>query len=143
MAREGADVSIVYLPEEESDAQDTKKYIEKAGRKANLMALDITKEENCKKIIETHMEVFGKLNVLVNNAAMQEVCEELQNIDLAVVEKTFRTNILAMFAMTKYALPHIKRGGSIINSASIASYEGNPIMVDYASTKGSIVTFTV
>jgi NAD(P)-dependent dehydrogenase (short-subunit alcohol dehydrogenase family) len=71
MAREGADVSIVYLPAEEEDAQHTKKYIEKAGRKANLMALDITSEENCHKIIDTHMEKFGKLNCLVNNAAMQ------------------------------------------------------------------------
>lgn len=71
MAREGADVSFVYLPEEEEDAQGTKSYIEKAGRRANLLPLDITSEENCKKIIESHMQTFGKLNVLVNNSAMQ------------------------------------------------------------------------
>ena len=91
MAREGADVSFLYLPEEEEDAQYTKKAIEESGRKAVTMALDVTKEDDCKKAIETHMKQFGKLNVLVNNAAMQEVCEDLKDINLAVVEKTYRT----------------------------------------------------
>lgn len=88
------------------------------------------------------MATFGKLNILVNNAAMQEMCENLQDIDLNVVEKTFRTNILSMFALTKFALPHMKRGSTIVNSCSIAGFDGNPTMVDYASTKGAIVTFT-
>jgi len=142
MAREGADVSIVYLPEEEEDAQWTKAHIEKAGRKANLMALDLTKDENCKKAIEQHVETFGKLSVLVNNSAMQEVCQDLKDIDLSVVERTFRTNILSMFAMSKYALQHMKRGCSIVNSCSVAAYMGNPQLVDYSSTKGAISTFT-
>lgn len=124
MAREGADVSFVYLHEEETDAQDTKKAIEAAGRKANLLALDITSEENCKKAIDSHMEKFGKLSVLVNNSAMQEFVKDLKDIDLAVVEKTFRTNILSIFAMCKFALPHMKRGSSIINSSSVAGYMG-------------------
>lgn len=124
MAREGADVSFVYLPEEEADAQGTKEYIEKAGRKANLLALDITVEANCKKAIDSHMEKFGKLNVLVNNSAMQEFVDDIKEIDLAVVEKTFRTNILSIFAMTKFALPHMKRGSSVINSCSVAGYMG-------------------
>lgn len=142
MAREGADVSFVYLPEEESDAQDTKAYIEKAGRKANLLALDITDEANCRKAVDSHMQAFGKLSVLVNNSAMQEFVDDLKKIDLAVVEKTFRTNILSIFAITKAALPHMKRGSSIINSCSIAGYAGNPNAVDYSSTKGAIATFT-
>lgn len=142
MAREGADISFVYLPEEEKDAQWTKKAIEKAGRKAHLLALDVTSAENCKKAVDSHMEVFGKLNVLVNNSAMQEMCDDLKDIDLAVVEKTYRTNILSMFAMTKFALPHMKRGASIVNSCSVAGYMGNPQLVDYSSTKGAIATFT-
>jgi len=124
MAREGADVSFVYLPEEESDAQGTKKAIEAAGRKAHLLPLDVTSEANCRKIIDSHMEKFGKLSVLVNNSAMQEFVPDMKDIDLAVVEKTFRTNILSMFALTKFALPHMKRGSSIINSCSVAGYMG-------------------
>jgi len=142
MAREGADVTIVYLPEEQEDADATAEYIHEAGRRSNLLALDITVEANCQKIIDSHMEKFGKLSVLVNNAAMQEFVDDLVDIDLAVVEKTYRTNILSMFALTKFALPHMKRGSSIINSTSIAGYAGNPNAVDYSSTKGAIATFT-
>jgi len=142
MAREGADITIVYLPEEEEDAQWTKSQIEKAGRQAQLLTLDVTKEENCKNIIDAHISKFGKLSVLVNNAAMQEMCEDIADINLGVVEKTFRTNILSMFAMVKYAMPHLKRGSSIINSSSVAAYMGNPTLVDYSATKGAITTFT-
>ncbi|TLD37528.1 hypothetical protein E2P81_ATG04340 [Venturia nashicola] len=142
MAREGADISFVYLPEEEEDAQATKTAIESAGRKANLLPLDITSEENCKKAVDSHMNAFGKISVLVNNSAMQEFVDDFKDIDLAVVEKTFRTNILSIFAMVKFALPHMKRGSSIINSSSIAGYMGNPQAVDYSSTKGAIATFT-
>ncbi|KAI4151782.1 MAG: hypothetical protein LQ340_003306 [Diploschistes diacapsis] len=142
MAREGADISFVYLPEEEEDAQATKKMIEAAGRKAHLMALDVTSEANCKKIVDEHIKTFGKLSVLVNNSAMQEICNDLKDIKLEVVEKTFRTNILSIFALTKFALPHMKRGSAIVNSCSIAGYMGNPQLVDYSSTKGAIATFT-
>ncbi|KAL9112215.1 MAG: hypothetical protein Q9187_007807, partial [Circinaria calcarea] len=142
MAREGADISFVYLPEEEEDAQATKKEIEKTGRKAHLLSLDITSRENCQKAVDEHMKTFGKLSVLVNNSAMQVICEDLKDIDLDVTEKTFRTNILSMFAMCKYALPHMKRGASIVNSCSVAGYMGSPTLVDYSSTKGAIATFT-
>ncbi|KIW86296.1 hypothetical protein Z517_01691 [Fonsecaea pedrosoi CBS 271.37] len=142
MAREGADITFVYLPEEEEDAQWTKNQIEKAGRQAQPLTLDVTSEENCKKIVEAHMNKFGKLSVLVNNSAMQEICNDIEDINLGVVEKTFRTNILSMFAMVKYALPHMKRGSSIVNSSSVAAYMGNPQLVDYSSTKGAITTFT-
>ncbi|KAH9872585.1 hypothetical protein J1614_004978 [Plenodomus biglobosus] len=141
-AREGADVSIVYLPEEEEDAQYVKKKVEEAGRKANLMVFDLKDRSNCEKAVEGHMKAFGKLNVLVNNAAMQEACEDIKDIDLDVTEKTFQTNIVSMFAMTKYALKHMKRGDSIVNSSSVAAYMSNPSLLDYASTKGAISTFT-
>jgi NAD(P)-dependent dehydrogenase (short-subunit alcohol dehydrogenase family) len=142
MAREGADVTIVYLPEEETDAKWTAGQIEKAGRQAQLLALDLTSEPNCQKAIDAHMAKFGKLSVLVNNSAMQEVCNDFADIDLGVVEKTFRTNVLSMFTMTKFALPHMRRGSSIVNSCSVAAYMGNPQLVDYSSTKGAISTFT-
>jgi NAD(P)-dependent dehydrogenase (short-subunit alcohol dehydrogenase family) len=162
-AREGADVSIVYLPEEEEDAQYVKGKVEEAGRKANLMSLDLRVRENCEKAVQGHMDAFGKLNVLVNNgmisllhvmawywtnvscvtiAAMQEMCQDITDIDLDVTEKTFQTNVISMFAMSKYALKHMKRGDSIVNSSSVAAYMSNPTLLDYASTKGAIATFT-
>ncbi|KAG9855162.1 short chain dehydrogenase/ reductase-like protein, partial [Aureobasidium melanogenum] len=142
MAREGADVSIVYLPEEEEDAQYTIKQIEKAGRKGHGMQYDLKEEANCKAAIEEHIKVFGKLNVLVNNASMQESCEDHREIDISTVTKTFQTNIIQMMAMSKYALQHMKRGDNIVNSASVLAYLGDPSKIDYSSTKGAIVTFT-
>ncbi|KAG9570513.1 short chain dehydrogenase/ reductase-like protein, partial [Aureobasidium melanogenum] len=142
MAREGADVSIVYLPEEEEDAQYTIKQIEKAGRKGHGMQYDLKEEANCKAAIEEHIKIFGKLNVLVNNASMQESCEDHREIDISTVTKTFQTNIIQMMAMSKYALQHMKRGDNIVNSASVLAYLGDPSKIDYSSTKGAIVTFT-
>jgi len=141
-AREGADISFVYLPEEEEDAQATKAEIEKAGRKANLMVLDLLKRENCEKAVNEHMKAFGKMSILVNNSAMQEVCQDITDINLDAVEKTFHLNVIGMFAMTKYAMPHMKRGSTIINTGSVAGYMGNPELCDYSSTKGAISTFT-
>lgn len=141
MAREGADISIVYLPKVE-DAQDTKKMVEKVGRRAYLMALDLRESENCRRVVEEHMKAFGKLSVLVNNSAMQEICNDIRDINLNVVGKTYRMDILSMFAMCKFALPHMKRGASIINSCPVAARIDNPQLVDYPSTKVAIVTFT-
>ncbi|CAC9895102.1 unnamed protein product [Aureobasidium pullulans] len=132
MAREGADVSILYLPEEEEDAQYTIKQIEKAGRKGHGMQYDLKEESNCKAAIDEHIKVFGKLNVLVNNASMQESCEDHREIDISVVTKTFQTNIIQ----------HMKRGDNIVNSASVLAYMGDASKIDYSSTKGAIVTFT-
>ncbi|KAH7063942.1 tropinone reductase 1 [Paraphoma chrysanthemicola] len=115
---------------------------DEAGQKANLMQFDLKDRENCQKAVQAHMKAFGKLNVLVNNAAMQEMCLDITEIDLDVTEKTFQTNVISMFAMTKYALKHMKRGDSIINSSSVAAYMSNPTLLDYASTKGAIATFT-
>ncbi|KAH0175195.1 short chain dehydrogenase/ reductase-like protein, partial [Aureobasidium melanogenum] len=142
MAREGADVSILYLPEEEEDAQYTIKQIEKAGRKGHGMQYDLKEEANCKAAIDEHIKVFGKLNVLVNNASMQESCEDHRAIDISTVTKTFQTNIIQMMALSKYALQHMKRGDNIVNSASVLAYMGDPSKIDYSSTKGAIVTFT-
>jgi len=142
MAREGADVTILYLPEEEEDAQYTLKEIEKAGRKCHLFAGDLKEEANCKKAVEEHMQAHGRLNVLVNNTSMQEVCNEHSDIDLSVVDKTFRTNVWQMMAMTKFSLPHMPRGSSVVNSCSVAGYMGNPQLVDYSASKGAIATFT-
>lgn len=135
-------MSRLCICREEEDAQDTKKMVEKAGRRAYLMALDLRESENCRRAVEEHMKAFGKLSVLVNNSAMQETCNDIRDINLDVVEKTYRTNILSMFAMCRFALPHIKRGASIINSCSVAAHMDNPQLVDYPSTKGAIVTFT-
>ncbi|GAB7353566.1 hypothetical protein MBLNU459_g3996t2 [Dothideomycetes sp. NU459] len=142
MAREGADVTILYLPGEEEDANYTIEEIKKAGRKAHGITLDLKEEANCKKAVEEHMSVHGKLNVLVNNSSMQEICREHGDIDISIVQKTFQTNVIQMMAMTKYALPHMKRGSSVINSSSVAAYMGNPELVDYSATKGAITTFT-
>ncbi|WVF69364.1 hypothetical protein IAT40_004140 [Kwoniella sp. CBS 6097] len=141
-AREGADITIVYLPEEEEDAQRTKKAIEEDGRKCVTIAADLMKEEEVKRIVETHIKEHGKLDILVNNASKQIMSQDLAEIDLKNVESTFRSNILGMFALTKYSLPHLKRGSSIINSSSVTAFKGSPAMTDYSSTKGAIVTFT-
>jgi len=142
-AREGcAGISITYLPEEEEDAQDAKKELEGAGAKVNLIMGDLMDGQHCKAAVDSHMKVFGKLNVLVNNASKQIMCKDFAEIDLNNVESTFRSNILQMFAVTKFALPHLHRGSSIINTTSVTAYKGSGGIVDYASTKGSIVSFT-
>jgi len=141
-AREGSDVSIVYLPEEQPDAEDTKKMVEKEGRECLLIPGDLMDNETCRKAVEKHMNKFGALHVLVNNASKQIMCKNFEEIDLNNVESTFRSNILQMFAMTKYALPHMEKGASIINTSSTVAFRGTASMVDYSATKGAIVSFT-
>jgi NAD(P)-dependent dehydrogenase (short-subunit alcohol dehydrogenase family) len=136
MAREGVDSTIIYLPEEEEDAQETRKLVEKEGRKCQTLAFDLKKVENVQKVVDKHIQEYGHLDILVNNASQQVECKDFEEIDLETVEKTFRTNILSMFALTKYALPHLKKGSSIINTTSVTAYRGSPAMVDYSSTKG-------
>ena len=121
-AREGADLTLVYLPEEEEDAQVTKREVERAGRQCNLCHANVRDEEQCRRAVESHVERFGgRLNVLVNNSAMQEICNDIVGIDLETVEKTFRTNIWSMFCMAKVALQYMTRGDTIVNSTSVAS----------------------
>jgi NAD(P)-dependent dehydrogenase (short-subunit alcohol dehydrogenase family) len=140
-AKEGADVAIVYL-EEHSDAEETKSLIEAEGRKCLLFSGDVGDEEFCKEAVSKTVDRFGRLDILVNNAAEQHPQPSILNITSAQLEKTFRTNIFSYFYMTKMALPFLKKGASIINTASITAYKGNEQLLDYSATKGAIVTFT-
>ncbi|EGL17227.1 MULTISPECIES: SDR family oxidoreductase [Paenibacillus] len=140
-AQEGADVAIVYLSEH-SDAEKTKSLVEQEGRKCLLIPGDLGDESFCKKVIDQTVSGLGKLDILVNNAGEQHPQNSLEDITAEQLEKTFRTNIFSMFFLTKAALPHLKRGSAVINTASITAYKGNPTLIDYSSTKGAIVSFT-
>jgi NAD(P)-dependent dehydrogenase (short-subunit alcohol dehydrogenase family) len=140
-AKEGADVAIVYLNEDE-DAQTTREYIEQEGRRCLLIKGDLGDEQFCNQAIEDTVSDFGKLDILVNNAAEQHVQEELADITADQLERTFRTNIFSMFYLTKAALKHLQEGSCVINSTSVTAYKGKAILMDYASTKGAIVAFT-
>ncbi|KAJ9262057.1 hypothetical protein DTO195F2_3759 [Paecilomyces variotii] len=142
MAREGADITIVYLPEEQEDAIETKRLVELEKRTCNLFAGNLMDNETCKRAVDEHIKNFGKLNVLVNNASQQLLCSDFAQIDLDEVAKIFRTNILQMLAVTKFALPHLHKGDSIINNTSVTTFRGSKSMVDYSATKGAIVGFT-
>lgn len=141
-AREGADVVIAYLNEDE-DAAEAKQAVESAGRQALTIAGDIGDEAHCRALVEQTVQRFGRIDLLVNNAPFQgEAIENFLEISLERVERTFRTNILAMFTLVHYALPHMRPGSAIINTASIQAYQPTPTILDYATTKGAIVTFT-
>ena len=140
-AKEGADVAIVYL-DEHDDANETKQLIEAEGRKCLLYAGDIGNEDFCKEVTNKILSEFGSLDILVNNAAEQHPQKSLSNITAAQLEKTFRTNIFSYFYMSKMALPHLKKGASIINTASITAFKGNEQLIDYSASKGAIVSFT-
>ena len=141
-AREGADVLISYLEAEESDAQEAVRVVEEAGKKAVLVPGDIRDESHCQEMVEQAMQEFGKIDVLVNNAAYQMVCNGIQEISSEQFDRTFKTNIYAMFYLCKAALPHMKPGASIINTCSKEAYHPKPSLMDYAATKGAIVTFS-
>ena len=141
-AREGADVAIAYL-NEHPDAEKTKRVVEDSGRQALLLPGDLAVEAHCRKVVEETVKRFGRIDVLVNNAAFQgKAVEKFEELDAERLERTFRVNILAMFYLVRYALPHMKAGGSIINVSSIQAYQPKPAILDYACTKGAIVTFT-
>jgi NAD(P)-dependent dehydrogenase (short-subunit alcohol dehydrogenase family) len=140
-AKEGADVAISYLNEEE-DAQDTKKRVEQYGRKCLLLPGDVSKEKNCISIINKTIKQYGRIDILVNNAATQIEAETLEDVKTEDLVKTFETNIFSMFWITKAVLPHMKKGCSVINTTSVTAYRGSPTLIPYASTKGAIVAFT-
>ncbi|WP_411830252.1 SDR family oxidoreductase [Paenibacillus alba] len=140
-AAEGADVVIVYLDEHE-DAKETKRLVEAEGRECILIAGDIGEEDFCSEVVNQTIAAYGKLDILVNNAAEQHPQERIEDISKDQLEKTFRTNIFSFFYMTKAAMPYLKEGAAIINTASITAYQGNKGLLDYASTKGAIVSFT-
>jgi|SRR5690554_6733850 len=140
-AREGADVAISYLAEHE-DAEDTRKAVEQEGRRCLLLAGNIEEEAWCRQLVDDTMAEFGRLDVLVNNAAVQYPQHELADITREQLEKTFRTNVYPLFHTTARALEHLPDDGSIINTASVTAYRGNDRLIDYSATKGAIVAFT-
>jgi len=141
-AREGADVAISYLPEEEKDARAVVKEIEAAGQKALPIAGDITNEVFSRELVQRVVREFGSIDILVNNAGKQVYVENLDELTSEQFQETFATNVFAMFWITKEAVPHMPAGASIINTTSIQSYQPSPGLLDYASTKGAITAFT-
>lgn len=140
-AREGADVAIIYL-EEQQDAEKTKQLVEQEGQHCLLLKEDISDPKSSEKCVAETLKVFGKINILINNAGVQYQQKDLGDISTEQLEKTFKTNIFSIFHLTKAVLPHLKEGDSIINTTSITSYHGHDELMDYASTKGAITTFT-
>lgn len=141
-AREGADVAIAYLSEH-SDAEETKRAVEAAGRQAITIAGDIADQATCERLVQETVRRFGKIDLLVNNAAYQgESVEKFEDLTAERVEHTFKTNILAMFHIVRAALPHMQSGSAIINTGSIQAYQPSPNILDYAATKGAIVAFS-
>lgn len=140
-AREGADIVVSYLNEHD-DAQDTGQWVEKAGRRAVLISGDIKSEEHCNELIDRTVAEFGKIDVLVNNAAFQRTYSDIADITAQDWDETFRTNIYAPFFLAKAAVAHMPRGSAIINTTSIQSRQPSPYLLAYASTKGAISNFT-
>jgi NAD(P)-dependent dehydrogenase (short-subunit alcohol dehydrogenase family) len=141
-AREGANVAIVYLPQEQSDAEETKRAVEKEGHRALLISGDVTDPEFCKQAVQRTVKEYGKLDILVNNAAFQQNQKGLEDVTEEQWDRTFKTNIYGYFRMAKAALPHLKPGSAIINTGSITGMEGSKELLDYSATKGAIHAFT-
>ncbi|MEI6948432.1 SDR family oxidoreductase [Paraflavisolibacter sp. H34] len=140
-AKEGANVAIVYLNEHE-DANEVKKSVEEEGRQCLLLPGNIREDQFCKKAVEATVSAFGGIDILVNNAATQTEQKSVEDISTEQLYETFETNIFPYFYFCRYALPHMKKGSSIINTTSVTAYRGSPSLMDYAATKGAIVTFT-
>lgn len=140
-AQEGADVAISYLSEH-VDAEEVKKGVEGHGRRCLLLPGNIRETAYCDKVVEDTVKEFGKLDILVNNAATQTEQEGLEKISDEQLLETFETNIFSMFRITRAALKHLKKGASIINTTSVTAYRGSGHLIDYSATKGAIVTFT-
>ncbi len=140
-AKEGADVAIVYY-EATSDAEYTKERIEKHGQRCLLIKGDVGDESFCQQAVKETVDELGRLDILVNNAGEQHVMDSIRDISREQLDRTFRTNIYSMFYLIKAALPHLPQGSAIINTTSVTAYKGNPVLLDYSSTKGAIVAFT-
>ncbi|HET6860015.1 MAG TPA: SDR family oxidoreductase [Streptomyces sp.] len=142
-AREGADVLITHLTEEAEEARETVRLVEEAGRKAVAVDCDIREEEQCRALVERAVSEFGRIDILVNNAAYQmSQPDGIGSISTEQFDRVMRTNLYGMFWLSKMSLPHMPRGGCIINSTSVQAYKPSPHLLDYAMTKGAIVTFT-
>jgi len=140
-AKEGANIAFIYL-NEHTDAQETRRLVDELERPCLSVAGDVGDESFCRSAVDQTVDRFGKIDVLINNAGEQHPQENPEDITSEQIERTFRTNIFAQFYMVKAALPHMKKGTSIVNIASITAYEGNPRLIDYSATKGAIVSFT-
>ncbi|MBB3018703.1 NAD(P)-dependent dehydrogenase (short-subunit alcohol dehydrogenase family) [Microvirga lupini] len=140
-AREGADLAILYLNESE-DAQETKRLVEREGRSCLTLAGDVGDPGFCRSAVDQVIQRFGKLDVLVNNAAEQHPKKEIEEITPEQIDRTFRTNIFGYFYMVQAAMPHLKKGAAIINTTSVTAYRGSGDLLDYSATKGAIVAFT-
>jgi NAD(P)-dependent dehydrogenase (short-subunit alcohol dehydrogenase family) len=141
-AREGADVAFTYLKEEQRDADETTRAVEAEGQRALAIEADLTGPKACKDVVKRTVDEFGKLDILVNNAAFQQHQESLDDLTEEQWDHTFRTNIYAYFHMAKAALPHLQEGSAIVNTGSITGLEGSKQLLDYSSTKGAIHAFT-
>jgi len=140
-AREGADVAIIYHQEDE-DAQTTRELVEEKGKRAILIKADVKDEEDCAAAVEQIVKELGRLDIIINNAAIQHPQESIEKITGQQLEDTFETNIFSQFYIVKAALPHLQKGSAIINTASVTAYRGSGQLLDYAATKGAIVAFT-
>jgi len=141
-AREGADVAIIYLPAEQSDAEETRDAVEAEGRRCLLIPGDVADDEFCEEVVEQVTEEFGRLDVLVNNAAFQEHAPSIEDITLEHFDRTIKTNLYGYFNMAKAAIPHMERGASIINTGSVTGLLGSKELLDYSMTKGGIHAFS-
>ncbi|KAJ9483571.1 hypothetical protein VN97_g9833 [Penicillium thymicola] len=141
-AMEGASSLITYLPEEEKDAQETKQRVEETGQSCYCFATDLRDKKNCQKVVDTALKSLGGIDILVNNAGTQTMIDDIKDLEESQWESTFDTNIHPIFYLSKYTLPHLKNGSTIINCASVNHYIGRPDLLDYTSTKGAIVAFT-
>jgi len=141
-AREGADVAIMYLPEEERDATETRAAIQAEGRRALLLPGDVVDPEYCERCVDRVVDELGAIDILVNNAAFQKNQESIEDIDYEQLERTFRTNFFGYFYLAKAAVPRMKKGSCIINTGSITGLEGEKTLIDYSATKGAIHAFT-
>ena len=140
-AKEGADIVIAYL-RETKDAKQTQKEVESYSRKCTLIKGDLGKENHCKKVIETAIKNHKKIDIIVNNAGLHWEAESIEDISTEQLSKTFQNNFFSYFWITKYAMPYLEKGASIINTTSVTAYRGSPQLIDYASTKGAIIAFT-
>jgi NAD(P)-dependent dehydrogenase (short-subunit alcohol dehydrogenase family) len=140
-AKEGADIALVYL-NEHADAKETVRLVEQCGRRALRIAGDLGRETFCRQAVRRAVTVFRRLDIVVNNAAEQHPQRQLQRVTARQLERTFRTNIFSAFYVTKAALRYLRRGSAIINTTSVTAYRGSPHLIDYAATKGAIVSFT-
>lgn len=140
-AKEGADVAVVYL-DEHQDAEETRRHVEAAGRRCLLLAGDVGDEDFCREAVARTVAGLGHLDVVVNNAAEQHPRKTLEDLPADQLERTFRTNVFAMFFLTRAALPHLGQGAAIVNTTSVTAYRGNPSLLDYSASKGAILAFT-